>query len=107
MPPLTVVRAADARPYDLQELIVSDTRFKLFIFAGNVSGDAAQKDRLDAFVAEATSPSGFLARYGRRRGEDSALSWDATFETFTILQDTKEDVEYTAVPSSLRPHWST
>ena len=82
MPPLTVVRAADARSYDFQELIISDTRFKLFVFAGNASGDAAQKEMLDTFVAEATSPSELLMKYSRHQGESSSLSWDVTFETF-------------------------
>lgn len=105
MPPLVIVRAADARPFDLQELIVSDTRFKFFIFTGDLR-DEVQKARLDSFVANATSPSGFLTKYGRRREDGTGLQWEATFEIFSILKDTKENVEFTVVPPVMRPHWS-
>lgn len=37
VPPQTFIRAADGRPYELQDLLPSDTRFKLLIFAGDIS----------------------------------------------------------------------
>ena len=106
MPPLVIVRAADARPFDFQQVIVSDTRFKIFIFAGDIRNDLAQKARFEAFVANATGPSGFLTKYGRRREDGTGLDWEATFEIFSILKDTKEDVEYTIIPPMMRSHWS-
>ena len=38
--PQVVVRAADARPFELQDLLPADTRFKLLVFAGATAAPA-------------------------------------------------------------------
>ncbi|EJC99941.1 uncharacterized protein FOMMEDRAFT_22425 [Fomitiporia mediterranea MF3/22] len=103
MPPQIIVRVADARTYELQDLLPSDTRFKVLVFAGDL-GYESQRINVDKFVEESTAPSGFLSRFGRRRGPDS--EWNEVFEVLTILIGVKESVDYTCVPSALRPHWS-
>ena len=103
MPPQTILRAADAKTVELQELLPSDTRFKVFVFAGDLSTDS-QMNRVKSFIDDSTRPSGFLARFGRRNEESTG--WDDVFDIFTILIGKKEVIEYTCVPPMLRPHWS-
>lgn len=102
MPPQVVVRAADARPFDLQDLIPSDTRFKILIFAGNLD-DQARMTALEALVLHATAEDGFLKTYGCRK---STGGWDSVFEVLTVLIGRKDEIDYTIVPEVLRPHWS-
>ena len=100
--PHVILRAADARPYELQDLVPSDTRYKVLVFTGDLK-DEVQKSRLDAFARESTSSSGFLTKYGRR-SKASKTNWDAVFDALTIVAGKKENVDYTCVPSALRPH---
>ena len=44
MPPQIIIRAADARPFELQDLLPADTRFKVLIFAGDFA-DAVKAAR--------------------------------------------------------------
>ncbi|KAI5118756.1 hypothetical protein M0805_004842 [Coniferiporia weirii] len=103
MPPQIVIRAADARPYELQDLLPSDTRFKIVIFAGDL-GIGIQRSTLEKFVIDATSKTGFLRKYGN--GSAEGCGWTAVFDLVTILIEKKEKVDYTSVPEVLRPHWS-
>ncbi|KAH8110740.1 FAD binding domain-containing protein [Phellopilus nigrolimitatus] len=101
MAPQIILRASDARPYELQDLLPSDTRFKVLVFAGDIAS-GTQLAKLEKLAAEATSESGFLSRYGHR----SDKGWEEVFEVLTILDGTKETADYTKVPATLRPHWS-
>ncbi|THH01836.1 hypothetical protein EW145_g6846 [Phellinidium pouzarii] len=103
MPPQTIIRAADARSFELQDLLPSDTRFKILIFAGDLHVET-QKSALEDLVMAATSEAGFLTKYGSRGRKDSG--WATVFDILTILVDAKEKVDYTTVPEALRPHWS-
>ncbi|PAV19767.1 hypothetical protein PNOK_0470100 [Pyrrhoderma noxium] len=103
MPSTILVRAADAAVTDLQDLLPSDTRFKLLIFTGNLNVET-QMAKLERFIAGATSSSGFLKKYGSR--DSKRPGWDKVFDTVTILLGKKDTVEYTIVPSVLRPHWN-
>lgn len=40
MLPQPLVRAADGRPYELQDVLPADSRFKVLVFAGDISNDA-------------------------------------------------------------------
>lgn len=104
MPPQTILRAADARPYELQDLLLSDTRFKILVFSGDLDAEH-QRDRLSAFAREATTDGGFVHKYGWRHAGEEA-EWGEVFELVTIVSGKKETVNYTAVPAVLRSHWS-
>ena len=101
MPPQIILRAADARPFELQDLLPSDTRFKIIFFAGNLDSEC-QRMRLASFVQAATTENGFLSKYGRGSND----GWGDVFELLTIVCGKKESVDYTAVPAVLRSHWS-
>jgi phenol 2-monooxygenase len=93
MLPQIVLRAADMRPDELQDLLTANTRFKLFIFTGNTS-DPGQCERVARLAEEFGHPEGFLVRR------------PMAFDIVTILSARKEVVDYTALPLLLRPHWS-
>ncbi|KAJ8589550.1 hypothetical protein M405DRAFT_862066 [Rhizopogon salebrosus TDB-379] len=100
MPPQIFVRAADARPCDIQDMLPSDTRFKLLFFVGYLTEERVRE--LDSLSDELRDPSCFLQKYGYPT-EGTAQSM---FSIITIVSGDKEDVEYTRVTPLLRPHWS-
>lgn len=103
MPPQIIIRASDFRPIELQDLLPSDTRFKVIVFTGDLDAQT-QRDKVETFAKEASAVGGFLQKYGKRG--DKAPVWDAVFEIFSIMVGKKETVNYTSVPEVLRSHWS-
>jgi len=101
MPPAIVIRAADYRPVELQDLLKSDMRFKLLVFCGDTSGDQGQMARVEVLAEKIGGEGGILRKY-TPRGEDSGK----LFEIISIGSTSKEKVDYTVLPSVLRPHWS-
>ena len=85
--PHAFVRAADGRPYDIQDLLPSDTRFKILLFAGNTA-DAAQSARVAALAERMAAPEGFLARFGRGAPE-------GVFDIISISSAKKDVVNFT------------
>lgn len=100
MPPQVFIRAADARPYEIQDMLPSDTRFKLLFFVGYVTEERVGE--LDALSDKLRDPSCFLQKYGYPT-EGTAQSM---FSIITIMSGDKENVEFTQVPELFRPHWS-
>ncbi|KAI0794575.1 FAD binding domain-containing protein [Fomes fomentarius] len=96
--PHVFIRAADARPYNIQDVLPSDTRWKVLIFAGNTA-DPTQAARVRALAEELENPEAFLKRFGR---DEHATVFDA----LSISSAKKQDVNYTDLPPFLRPHWS-
>jgi len=83
--PHIVVGAADAREVNIQDLAPSDNRFKIFVFpAWHAQKVAAYLSRPECFI-------------NKQR--------DA-FDVVTVLQGSKNTVNYLEVPPVLRPHWS-
>ena len=93
--PQTFIRAADMRPYEIQDLLPADTRYKVLVFAGDTS-DVAQLERVRALATAVDSQSGFYRTFG---------SADV-FDVLTISSAPKEKVNYTDVPAIFRSHWS-
>lgn len=84
--PHVFVRAADARPYNIQDVLPSDTRWKVLIFAGNTA-DPTQASRVRALAEELEKPEGFLKRFGR---DEHAT----VFDVLSISSAKKQDVNY-------------
>ncbi|KAL5513394.1 hypothetical protein ACEPAH_3793 [Sanghuangporus vaninii] len=120
MPPQIVLCAANGRPYELQDFLPSDTRFKLIVFAGDLDAQV-QRGRVEAFAAGLGRAGGVLERFGDRgRGSKSGQEeggekkgmakgkkpWEDVFEILTIMAGKKETVNYTSVPAVLRSHWT-
>ncbi|KAH9851912.1 FAD binding domain-containing protein [Lenzites betulinus] len=98
MVPHVFVRAADARPYDIQDVLPADARFKLVVFTGKVTS-AAQAARVRALAEELDRPGGFYHRFGHGAPE-------RVFDVLSVSAATKEEVNYTDLPKFFRQHWS-
>jgi len=97
--PQILVRAADARPYELQDLLPADTRFKVLIFAGDTT-DLAQRMKVEKLADEMGRPKSFLKKY--TPGEER----NKVFDILAISSGKKEHVNYTELPELFRSHWS-
>ncbi len=98
LPPQIFIRAADARPCEIQDLLPSDTRFKILAFVGNAA-DHAQIQKINALAAQLDRESGFFRRFG---GDDPIK----VFDVLAISSATKEQLNFTDLPPVLRPRWS-
>ena len=100
--PQTLIRAADSRPYELQDLCPADTKFKILLFLGDIA-DLAQLERAQKLADALGKPESFLSKYGRSK--PGAVGWKV-FELLTICTTRKETVNYLDIPAFLRPHWT-
>ena len=98
MLPQVFVRAADARPFEIQDLLPADTRYKVLVFAGNPT-DAGQLARVRALAAAFERPEGFFKRFG---GAEPTK----VFDVLAICAASKDRVNYTDLPPVFRSHWS-
>lgn len=100
--PQILIRAADSRPYELQDLCPADTKFKVLIFLGDIA-DPVQTERAQKLAEALGKPESFLSKYGRSK---SGVAGWKVFELLTICATKKEVVNYLDVPAFLRPHWT-
>ncbi|KAK7681578.1 hypothetical protein QCA50_015311 [Cerrena zonata] len=97
MLPHVFIRAADARPYELHDLLPANTKWKLLVFTGDIgAGNTKQIQRISQLAEELGGNDGFLKKYS-----------DGAFDILTICATEKGQVNYTDVPKVLRPHWSS
>ncbi|KAF9224076.1 hypothetical protein BS17DRAFT_732840 [Gyrodon lividus] len=97
VPPQKFVRAADAWPYELQDLLPSDFRYKLLVFTGDFN-DVLQTETVESMVKDLERPESFLTKY--------ASAKSSRFDIITISKGKKEEVNFLQFPSLLRSHWS-
>ncbi|KIL69101.1 hypothetical protein M378DRAFT_70250 [Amanita muscaria Koide BX008] len=102
VPPQTIVRSADGRPFEVQELLFADTRFKLLIFTGDVLVPEQMKKArkvADELLTEGKGLSKFVPP-----GKDLS----AVFDVLTISK-TKLKMMFSVVndlPKALNSHWT-
>jgi phenol 2-monooxygenase (NADPH) len=99
MPPQIIIRAADARPIELHDLLHADARFKVLIFAGDTT-DAVQSVKVEKLAEDMSRPESFLNKY------TPAKEWNKMFDIFVISSGKKENIDYTKLPELFRSHWS-
>lgn len=80
-------------PVEIQDLCTSNTRFKIFIFTGNLLSEVRSQN-LKVLAERLKGKDGVLCRFD----ED-------IFDVIPVLQGKKETVEYLAVPRTLRSSW--
>ncbi|KAJ3903111.1 FAD binding domain-containing protein [Lentinula edodes] len=100
MPPGTVVRLLDFCPIHIHDLLPSDTRFKILVFADNASS-FAQLMRLQQLAAKIDNLRSLL-------GLDilPGNSSQSGLDVLTILSTKLELALYKELPLKLRSHWS-
>lgn len=98
MLPHVFIRAADARPFDIQDMLPADTRFKILVFAGNTS-DECQFSRLRTLAENIEKPDSFYNKFGVQDPQK-------VFDIVSISSAGKEKVNYTDMPPVFRTHWS-
>ena len=98
MLPHVFIRAADARPFEIQDLLPSDTRFKVLVFTGDVT-DAQQFSRVKKLAEHIDSADSFYRKFG-------GLEPQQVFDILSISSSTKEHVNFTDMPPVFRTHWS-
>jgi phenol 2-monooxygenase len=100
-PPYKFIRAADAWPFEIQDLLPSDFRFKLLVFTGDFN-DPPQQARVKSMVADMQAPKSFLNRYAT----PGKSSENSRFDIITISKGRKEGFDFLQFPKLLRSHWS-
>ncbi|KDQ19535.1 hypothetical protein BOTBODRAFT_102644 [Botryobasidium botryosum FD-172 SS1] len=91
LPPGIILRMANFRPFELHDLLPSDTRFKVLILPGDIS-DPKQKAKLNAIATRLDQPEGFLKRFTPPGAPE-----DAIFDIITISTQ--------MIPPRLLSHW--
>lgn len=99
MVPQILIRAADARPIELQDLLPSDTRFKVLVFAGDTT-QPAQRAKVSQLAEDMKKPQGFLRRFAPRKDDTKV------FDIISISLAKKATVRYNELPALFRSHWS-
>jgi phenol 2-monooxygenase (NADPH) len=101
--PQIILRAADARPFEIQDLCPSDNRFKILLFLGDLK-NSKQAQRVSKLAADMSAQEGFLSKFGRCSGQNTG-KWDV-FDVLAICTWKKESFNYLDVPPFFRSHWS-
>ncbi|TFK53739.1 hypothetical protein OE88DRAFT_1790612 [Heliocybe sulcata] len=100
MVPQSIIRAADAWPFDIQDMLPADTRFKVVVFTGDLS-DEVQREKVNILAQELEKSDSFLKTY-----PPPGAPTDTAFDIISVMAGQKIEVDYTDVPELLRPHWS-
>ncbi|KAJ7040745.1 FAD binding domain-containing protein [Mycena alexandri] len=86
MPPSVLLRAADFRPVELQDLLPSDTRFKLLVFTGDADPEALEDVAAGVrLIQQKYSPA---------------------FDVISVISKKRPGFCFMDLPPVLRPHWS-
>jgi phenol 2-monooxygenase (NADPH) len=93
LPPQTVLRAVNSAPIEIQDMCPSDTRFKIFIFMGDIRLPS-QLELVRAFASEIVKEGSALKTLG-----------DKAFDIVSIVKGDKETMNYMDVPVVLRSHF--
>ena len=98
MLPQMFVRAADACPAEIQDLLPADIRWKVLVFLGIL--DESRLPKVEALAKELDGPTSFLRKYPI----DGQIP--LIFDIISIVSGDKTDFNYLNVPDIFRPHWS-
>lgn len=96
--PQVFLRAADCRPFEIQDLLPADARFKIILFIGDTS-DSGQLGIINDLANELDGVLGKLAPLGHIFN---------MFDILAVCSDTKISIRlgYKKLPLLLRSHWS-
>ncbi|EJU03728.1 hypothetical protein DACRYDRAFT_105885 [Dacryopinax primogenitus] len=97
--PQIVMRVADCRAFEMQDLIVSDTKWKLLFFVGDPKQEkqAAIVKRLGEYMDR---PDSFISKFSPKNDRQ------AVFTMLIVSSTPKDEADYTDIHSGLLTHWS-
>ena len=98
IPSFKVLNQSDARPSHLQELLRSNGRWRVIIFAGDVT-EPAQATKLKTLGAQLARPQSFLNRFTPPSGR-----YDNVFELLVVHKAPRRDVSVFDFPEVFRPY---
>lgn len=99
MPSFKVLNQSDARPWHLQELLKSDGRWRLIIFAGDLTS-ATNLARIKKLGLSLSSDESFLRKFTPK---DKPI--DSVIEVLTVHSGPRYGVELLDLPETFHP-WS-
>ena len=102
MPSVKVLNQSDARPWHFQELLKSNGRWRLAIFAGNIQSPS-QKDSIWTLGARLAAPDSFIRRYTPA----DAASISSTIEVLAVHSASRTRVDVFDFPPVFRPFSAT
>lgn len=97
MPSFKVLNQSDARPWHLQELLKSDGRWRLLIFAGDIK-NSTQMARVEKLAASLADPGSFIRRF-----QPPAKPVDSLIEVLTIHSSARTSCTVHDFPEALHP----
>jgi phenol 2-monooxygenase (NADPH) len=96
MPSFQVLNQADARPLQFQELLKSNGRWRIVLFAGDLQ-NPHQWSRMTNLAQTLSHPLSFLSRYNGRSGPNS------TIEILTLHSSPRTSIEFLDLPDIFHP----
>jgi phenol 2-monooxygenase len=99
LPSFKVLNQADARPWHFQELLKSNGRWRLVIFAGDLT-DQSQSGRLAQLGQLLAAPTSFIRRYTPTR-----QAIDSVIEILLVHSSPRTKIELLDLPEIFHP-WS-
>lgn len=97
MPSFKLLNQSDARPWHFQELLKSNGRWRLVIFAGNVL-DSSQAKRIQAIGRRLNEPESFIHRH-----TPNAQPIDSVIEVLAVHSSPRKEIDIFSFPPVFRP----
>lgn len=101
MPSFKVLNQSDARPWHLQELLPSNGRWRLIIFAGDIL-NTTQAQKIHSLGEKLNNPTSFI-----RRCTPSIQPIDSIIECLTVHSTPRKTVDIFHFPPIFRPYSPT
>lgn len=98
MPSVKVLSQADARPWHIQERLPSNGRWRVMVFAGDVTNQP-QKEKIERLGAVLGSKGSFLQRY-----KPTGARYDSVIEVLTVHAGPRNAVDIFDFPEVFRPY---
>ncbi|KAL2825188.1 FAD binding domain-containing protein [Aspergillus cavernicola] len=98
IPSVKILSQADARPWHLQERLPSNGRWRVMVFAGDVT-KPSQKEIIERLGAALDSKTSFLQRY-----KPAGAHYDSVIEVLTVHAAPRNQVDIFDFPEVFRPY---
>ncbi|EDP53821.1 hypothetical protein KXW98_009486 [Aspergillus fumigatus] len=98
MPSFKVLNQSDARPWHLQELLKSNGRWRVIVFAGDLT-NPENFDRYSQLGEKLSSPTSFLRRY-----TPPGQPIDSVIEVLTVHAGPRTSIELLDLPEIFHPY---